>query len=126
MSMVTAQPVPFAARRKSDSVISARSLTILVTGVAVLAPLALIFYQSLLSAPFFDARKVLGLDAYAFIFADPEFWEAFLNSTLLAIGMTLIAVPLGALLAFVMERTDLPGKRWLQALILVPSFVSPM
>jgi hypothetical protein len=40
--------------------------------------------------------------------------------------MTLIAVPLGALLAFVMERTDLPGKHWLQPLILVPSFVSPM
>ena len=40
--------------------------------------------------------------------------------------MTLIAVPLGALLAFVMERTDLPAKRWLEPLILVPSFVSPM
>src|SRR5207302_7905140 len=41
-------------------------------------------------------------------------------------GMTLIAVPLGALLAFVMERTELPAKRWLEPLILVPSFVSPM
>ena len=45
---------------------------------------------------------------------------------MIATGMTLIAVPLGALLAFVMERTDLPGKRWFEPLILVPSFVSPM
>jgi iron(III) transport system permease protein len=30
------------------------------------------------------------------------------------------------LLAFIMERTDLPAKRWLEPLILVPSFVSPM
>ena len=102
------------------------ALTILVTATAVLAPLALILYQSFLTAPFFDARKTAGLDAYAFIFADPDFWQAFLNSFLIASGMTLIAVPLGALLAFVMERTDLPGKRWVEPLILVPSFVSPM
>ena len=103
-----------------------RGLTILVTATAVLAPLSLILYQSLLSAPFFDAKKTVGLDAYAFIFADPDFWQAFLNSTLIAAGMTLIAVPLGGVLAFVMERTDLPGKRIVEPLILVPSFVSPM
>src|SRR5437773_9687042 len=40
--------------------------------------------------------------------------------------MTLIAVPLGAVLAFVMERTDFPGKRWIEPMLLVPSFVSPM
>ena len=45
---------------------------------------------------------------------------------LIAIAMVIIAVPLGGLLAFVMERTDLPGKRWIEPLILVPSFVSPM
>jgi iron(III) transport system permease protein len=103
-----------------------RALTIAVTAAAVLAPIALILYQSFLTAPFFDARKHAGLDAYRFIFADPDFWQAFANSFLIACGMTLIAVPLGGLLAFVMERTDLPGKRWLEPLILVPSFVSPM
>ncbi|HTI45081.1 MAG TPA: iron ABC transporter permease [Casimicrobiaceae bacterium] len=103
-----------------------RAITILVTATAVLAPLALILYQSFLSAPFFDARKTVGVDAYAFIFSDPDFWQAFGNSLMLATGMTLIAVPLGGVLAFVMERTDLPGKRWVEPLILVPSFVSPM
>jgi iron(III) transport system permease protein len=103
-----------------------RAVTIFLTAAAVLAPLGLILYQSFLTAPFFDARKTAGLGAYEFIFADPDFWTAFLNSFLLASGMTLIAVPLGALLAFVMERTDLPGKRWVEPLILVPSFVSPM
>ena len=103
-----------------------RALTILLTAAAVLAPLSLIFYQSLLSAPFFDAAKKIGLDAYGFIFSDPDFWSALANSLLIAAGMTLIAVPLGAVLAFVMERTDFPGKRFLEPLILVPSFVSPM
>ncbi len=103
-----------------------RALTILVTAVAVLGPLSLIFYQSLLTAPFFDPTKTLGVGAYAFVFADSDFWSALFNSVIIASGMTLIAVPLGALLAFVMERTDLPGKRWFEPFILVPSFVSPM
>src|SRR5438034_450702 len=103
-----------------------RGLTIAVTAAAVLAPLSLIFYQSFLTAPFFDARKTAGIGAYEFIFADPDFWQASINSVLIASAMVLIAVPLGALLAFVMERTDLPGKRWIEPLLLVPSFVSPM
>ena len=103
-----------------------RALTIVVTAAAVLAPLSLIVYQSLLSAPFFDAAKKVGIDAYAFVFADPDFWSALANSLMIAAGMTVIAVPLGAILAFVMERTDFPGKRWIEPLILVPSFVSPM
>src|SRR5262245_1439902 len=103
-----------------------RALTIFVTAAAVLAPLSLILYQSFLTAPFFDARKTAGIGAYSFIFADPDFWQAFLNSIVIATTMVVISVPLGALLAFVMERTDLPGKRWIEPLLLVPSFVSPM
>src|SRR4051812_17293658 len=103
-----------------------RALTILVTAIAVLGPLSLILYQSLLTAPFFDPTKQVGLGAYEFIFADSDFWKALKNSLLISTGMTVIAVPLGAILAFVMERTNLPGRRWFEPLILVPSFVSPM
>ena len=115
-----------AAVRAPGSASIPRALTILLTATAVLAPLLLILYQSLLTAPFFDARKTAGLDAYRFIFADGDFWQAFKNSFLIAAGMTLIAVPLGAVLAFVMERTNLAGKRWIEPWLLVPSFVSPM
>jgi len=38
--------------------------------------------------------------------------------------MAAIAVPLGALLAFLMVRTDVPGRRYLEPLILIPIFVS--
>ena len=41
-------------------------------------------------------------------------------------GMTAIAVPLGSVLAFLMIRTDLPGRGWLEPLLLVPIFVSPV
>jgi iron(III) transport system permease protein len=102
-----------------------RALTIALTAAAVLAPLSLIVYQSLLDAPFFDPHKA-GIAAYRFIFADSDFWSALRNSLLIAAGMTIIAVPLGGVLAFVMERTDFPGRRILEPMLLVPSFVSPM
>ena len=43
---------------------------------------------------------------------------------MIAGGMAAIAVPLGALLAFLMVRTDVPGRNYLEPLILIPIFVS--
>jgi iron(III) transport system permease protein len=123
-----AKPLPAAADRSGAGLVAGlpRALTIALTAFAVLAPISLIAYQSLLSAPFFDAVRKVGLDSYAFIFADSDFWTALVNSLLIAAGMTLIALPLGGVLAFVMERTDFPAKRWIEPMLLVPSFVSPM
>ncbi|MFP5405133.1 MAG: ABC transporter permease [Gammaproteobacteria bacterium] len=98
---------------------------IALTALAVVLPLGLIFYQSLLDAPFFMPHKA-GIGAFRFIFADPDFWNSLRNSVVIAIGMAVIAVPLGAILAFLMVRTDLPGRLWIEPLLLVPVFVSPM
>ena len=57
-------------------------------------------------------------------FADPDFWQAFWTTIAIAGGMAAIAVPLGAVLAFLMVRTDVPGRRYLEPLILIPIFVS--
>ena len=103
-----------------------RGLVVILTALAVFVPLSLIFYQSFLSAPFFAPIKVLSLEPYRFIFDDPDFRQAFSNGMFLAAGLTFIAVPLGGMLAFLMIRTDLPGRGWIAPLLLVPVFVSPM
>lgn len=103
-----------------------RGLVISITALVVLTPLLLIFYQSLLDGPFFFPTAKTGLDSYRFIFDDPDFWSAVKNSCIIAGGMALIAVPFGSALAFLMVRTDLPGQRWLEPLLLIPVFVSPM
>src|SRR3982750_1569441 len=95
------------------------------TALAVFLPLGLIFYQSLLNAPFFMPHKA-GIGAFEFIFADGDFWDALKNSLVIAAAMALIAVPLGGILAFLMIRTDLPGRSWIEPLLLIPVFVSPM
>jgi iron(III) transport system permease protein len=101
-----------------------RFLIIALTALVVLAPLSLVFYQSVLTAPFFQATARLSLSAYTFVFADPEYWTALFTTLAVAAGMTAIAVPLGAVLAFLMVRTDIPGRSWLEPVILVPIFVS--
>jgi iron(III) transport system permease protein len=103
-----------------------RGVVVTLTAIAIFLPLTLIFYQSFLSAPFFVPMKTIGLDSYRFIFDDSDFREAFLNGLILATGLAVIAVPLGAMLAFLMVRTDLPGRSWVAPLLLVPIFVSPM
>jgi iron(III) transport system permease protein len=101
-----------------------RFLVLGITTVAVAMPLSLVFYQSFLTAPFFDPSAKASFAAYSFVFADDDFWQAFWTTIAIASGMAAIAVPLGALLAFLMVRTDVPGKKYLEPLLLIPIFVS--
>ncbi|MBC7799435.1 MAG: iron ABC transporter permease [Gemmatimonadaceae bacterium] len=101
-----------------------RIAVIVMLAIAVLGPVGLVVYQSFLDGPFFQPTTTWTLSAYEFVFDDEDFFDALRNSALIAFGMTAIAVPIGALLAFLLVRTDLPGARWLEPLILVPMFVS--
>jgi iron(III) transport system permease protein len=103
-----------------------RGIVVTLAALVIFVPLLLIFYQSFLSAPFFAPVKTLTLDSYRFIFDDSDFRMAFVNGFYLACGLVLIAVPLGGMLAFLMVRTDMPGRGWIAPMLLVPIFVSPM
>lgn len=103
-----------------------RHVVVLITSLAIYVPLSLILIQSVLSEPFFSPDKVFSLEAFSFIFDDPDFYHALGNGFMMAFGLAGIAIPLGGILAFLMVRTDLPGRTWIEPLILVPIFVSPM
>src|SRR5947208_17063988 len=64
-----------------------RVVIIGLTAIAVLAPLSLVFYQSVLSAPFFQPAAQFTLNAYIFVFADPDFWTAFVPTVVLGAGI---------------------------------------
>ncbi|MBC7221270.1 iron ABC transporter permease [Candidatus Bipolaricaulota bacterium] len=51
------------------------------------------------------------------------FWQPFLNSLLIAILMTAIALPTGALFAWLVARTDVPFKGFFSAALIVPYIV---
>jgi iron(III) transport system permease protein len=118
--------IPSLGFTRGQSINWTRGVVVMLTLLVIFVPLTLIFYQSFLSGPFFMPMKTLGLDAYRFILDDPDFIQAFKNAAILACGLAAIAVPLGGILAFLMIRTDLPGRNWVAPLLLVPIFVSPM
>ncbi|MCL6485422.1 MAG: iron ABC transporter permease, partial [Janthinobacterium lividum] len=119
-------PLPARSRSPLSRLNWSRGVVVTITLIAIFLPLFLIFYQSFLNAPFFMPVRELGFDSYRFIFDDPDFAMAFKNGLMLAFGLTVIAVPLGGMLAFLMVRTDLPGRGWVAPMLLVPIFVSPM
>src|SRR6266851_1198256 len=99
---------------------------VLATSVAVTLPLGIILYQSFLDAPFFQPSAKLSLSAFRFVCADSDFLRALTTTATVALGMTAIAVPFGSLLSFLFVRTDLPGAKWLEPLVLIPVFLSPV
>ncbi|MCW5709019.1 iron ABC transporter permease [Shinella sp.] len=101
-----------------------RRVVIGLLAIAVLAPVGLIVYQSFLTAAFFSPRAQFGLDAYKYVFTDRNFYKALGTTAIFSFGMVAIAVPLGGLLAFLITRTDIRGRRLLEILVLVPMFIS--
>jgi len=101
-----------------------RVTVISLLGLCVLAPILLIFYQSFLDGPFFTPASKLSLEAYRYILTDAMFYDALWNTVIMAVGMVIIAVPLGAGLAFLLTRTDVRFRKTLEVVVLVPMFIS--
>jgi iron(III) transport system permease protein len=95
-----------------------------VIGIAlILGPFLATIIRSLLywdgDVPALSGRNFAGL------FADPRFYQAVGNTLVCGIGATVISCVLGFSLAFLVSRTDMPGRRWFEVFNLVPFFLSP-
>src|SRR5919106_3600851 len=81
-------------------------------------PLGSIFRASLWD------EKGLTFQKYLDVFANPTFLTAIWNTVIVSFWVGVIAVVIGALLAWLVTRTDLPWKRPIRALVMA-SFVTP-
>ncbi len=102
-----------------------RGVVVCITALVIYVPLLFIVVQSFLSAPFFSRSKSWSLEAFAFILPT-RILSGIKVRFYSGLWPVIIAIPLGGILAFLMVRTDLPGRRIIEPLILVPIFVSPM
>src|SRR5207237_10069323 len=48
------------------------------------------------------------------------FWQPLINTLVSAVGVTVCALTLGGLLAWLVVRTDLPGRAWFGTALVVP------
>lgn len=50
-------------------------------------------------------------------------WEPLMNSLVIGVFVVIISVPLGSVLAWLMVRTDIPGKKILSMLVIIPYMI---
>ncbi|MHB1243130.1 MAG: ABC transporter permease [Gaiellaceae bacterium] len=86
----------------------------------IVGPFVPLLYASLRDRPLYEAGGVLTIQPYRELFGDSAFWEAWGNTLVFAGLTTLMAVLGGALVAILVTRTDLAGRRTFGRLILLP------
>ncbi len=95
-----------------------RYLLLAAAGVFVLLVVIYPLWQVLFRS-FLDAGA-LSLKSYQKVFSYPSYYRALLNSVWISCATAAMCMVLGTLLAFLVIRTDLPGKRTLRTLLVLP------
>ena len=93
-------------------------LTAAALAVLILLPLGWLGYMSV------SSERGMTLAHYARVFADPQLQKALWNTVVLAFWSGLVSVAIGAPMAWLSARTDLPWSRVIRSLIMA-SFVTP-
>ena len=90
----------------------------LILALLILLPLGWLAYVSV------SSEGGATLMHYRKVFTDPHFQKALWNTVVLAFWVGLASLAIGAPMAWLSARTDLPGKRLIKSLIMA-SFVTP-
>jgi len=124
--MTTATPAVH--RRRVPRIETQAVLCTVVLGIVafcVVFPVLLVVLQSFQVAPPGQPAKY-GLDGWRAAFDEPGLRAALLNTLKVTFVRQLLSLPLAVLIAWLLARTDLPGRRWLEfafwAAFFLPSF----
>ena len=90
-----------------------------IAGAAIITPVLVVFWRSFTSGRLgFDVG--LNLANYARVFNDKDIMPMLSNSVIYAAGAALLGTALGALLAWIVARTNTPGKALVELMPLYP------
>lgn len=99
-------------------------IVLLILSYLVIVPLGILLASSLTPSglPFDPGWTIAN---YFKVYGDAEFWSMVWTTLQFAIGSMLGAMLLGVALAWIVERTDLPGKRTLRICLSLPMAIPP-
>lgn len=86
----------------------------------VVSPFVFLIWTSVWSSFPGDLQGTLTVDNYVSAYTDPILVELVLNSTMVAVGTTSLALVLGFTFAWLFARTNLPTKGYLELVIIAP------
>jgi iron(III) transport system permease protein len=72
-----------------------------------------------------DGAAAVSLSNFTQLLGDSRFYEALGNTLICSAGATLISCVLGFGLAWIVSRTNVPGRSWFEVGNLIPFFLSP-
>lgn len=99
------------------------AIGVVVGMLLILGPFLATVIRSLL---YWDASGVsVSLLNFQALFSDSRFYQAVGNTLIAGTGATILSCLLGFTLAWIVARTDVPGRSWFETLNLVPFFLSP-
>ncbi|MBZ4691146.1 MAG: iron ABC transporter permease [Cereibacter changlensis] len=96
----------------------------LLTVVLVGGPILPIILQAFLDKPLYDAAAGFTLGNFGRLFSEPGVGRIFLNTLYFGALTMVIAQLFGAVMAVLVGRTNLPGRRWMGEVFIWPLFVS--
>lgn len=99
------------------------ALAVAIGVVLIASPFLATVARSLLVGE--EASLTLGLGNFTGMFGDKRFWQALGMTAIMGTGATLLACIFGLGLAWIVARTDLPGRNWFDTLNVIPFFLSP-
>ena len=94
-------------------------------GIILLLSFIIIYPSVVLLVSSFKSDGSLSLNNYAVVFRDPSVAKSVKNSLKVVLPSTIIATVMGVVLAWIVVRTDVPGKRLWQTLLVTPYLIPP-
>lgn len=93
--------------------------TLTILAALFLAPLWMVIRGGFFVSGEFTLRYLSG------VFENPIYAEGLLNSLMIAVGTTTLVTLISVPLAWLSNRFDFPGKKWISGLVLVPMILPP-
>jgi len=92
---------------------------LIVVAAAVILPLVFLVLGSFSTArmPGEFSLATLGMQNHVKVWTDPTTFAVFVNTAWYVVGSTAVGLSLAVLLAWLVERTDIPGKIWIYAAV---------
>jgi iron(III) transport system permease protein len=96
-------------------------LAVLIGVILVAGPFVATIVRSVLAGP----ADSVSLQNFIGLFSDQRFRAAVLNTLITGTGATILSCVFALGLAWIVARTDAPGRKWFDTLNVVPFFLSP-
>jgi iron(III) transport system permease protein len=96
-------------------------LAVLIGVILVAGPFVATIVRSMVAEP----ANSVSLENFAGLLSDQRFRAAVLNTLITGTGATILSCVFALGLAWIVARTDTPGRKWFDTLNVVPFFLSP-